>query len=35
VVAKFSTWPSAQHPAMTLTVQAVTALAGALQDGRL
>jgi hypothetical protein len=35
VVAKFSTWPSAQHPAMLLTLQAVTALAGALRDGRL
>ena len=35
VVAKFSTWPTAQHRAAGLTIQAVTALASALRDGQL
>jgi len=35
VVVKLSTWPTAQSPALGLTVQAVTALASALHDGQL
>lgn len=35
VVVKLSTWPTAQNAAAGLTVEAVTALASALQDGRL
>jgi CubicO group peptidase (beta-lactamase class C family) len=35
VVAKLSTWPTALSPALDVTVQAVLAIGGALQEGRL
>ena len=35
VVAKLSTWPAALSPAAGLTIDAVTAMAGALQHGQL
>ena len=35
VVAKLSTWPTAVSPAAGLTVDAATALAGALRRGEL
>ena len=35
VVVKLSTWPTAESPALDLTVRAVLAMTAALRDGRL